>query len=226
MTIVRQGNDDYYVVTAGAAQAYDHDYLVKMAEDKPRRSGLDRGLRRDRANTASSPLPARNRANCCARWSSTRILRPRCPTSASPGCPPGRLDLKMCPTDCDPCCLYRRIGMGIAPSNRDADLSVRPTDGGGRDRCRPEAGRRPRPELAASGEILSRLWLGSWAAMRAPLESGLDRFVDLSKDFKGKPAMEALGIRAKCVTVLIDGPTTVTHGAARLWCWTVRRSGD
>ncbi|MEM1162346.1 MAG: glycine cleavage T C-terminal barrel domain-containing protein, partial [Pseudomonadota bacterium] len=40
-----------------------------------------------------------------------------------------------------------------------------------------------------------------------PLESGLDRFVDLSKDFKGKAAMEETGIRAKCVTVLIDGPT-------------------
>ena len=39
-----------------------------------------------------------------------------------------------------------------------------------------------------------------------PLESGLERFVDMSKDFRGKAAMEATGIRAKCVTVLIDGP--------------------
>jgi dimethylglycine dehydrogenase len=40
-----------------------------------------------------------------------------------------------------------------------------------------------------------------------PLEAGLDRFVDLSKDFHGKAAMLATGIRFKCVTVLIDGPT-------------------
>ncbi len=39
-----------------------------------------------------------------------------------------------------------------------------------------------------------------------PLEAGLDRFVDLSKDFHGKEAMEATGIRSQCVTLLIDGP--------------------
>jgi dimethylglycine dehydrogenase len=39
-----------------------------------------------------------------------------------------------------------------------------------------------------------------------PLEAGLERFVDLSKDFHGKAAMEATGLRARCVTVLIDGP--------------------
>ena len=39
-----------------------------------------------------------------------------------------------------------------------------------------------------------------------PLEAGLDRFVDLSKDFHGKAAMEATGIRSQCVTLLIDGP--------------------
>jgi dimethylglycine dehydrogenase len=39
-----------------------------------------------------------------------------------------------------------------------------------------------------------------------PLEAGLDRFVDLSKDFEGKAAMVATGIRAMCVTLLIDGP--------------------
>jgi dimethylglycine dehydrogenase len=39
-----------------------------------------------------------------------------------------------------------------------------------------------------------------------PLEAGLDRFVDLSKDFHGKQAMLDTGIRSKCVTCLIDGP--------------------
>jgi dimethylglycine dehydrogenase len=40
----------------------------------------------------------------------------------------------------------------------------------------------------------------------SPLEAGLDRFVDLSKEFHGKQAMEKIGIRSKCVTLLIDGP--------------------
>jgi hypothetical protein len=39
-----------------------------------------------------------------------------------------------------------------------------------------------------------------------PLEAGLERFVDMEKDFHGKARMEATGIRARCVTVLIDGP--------------------
>ncbi|MEO0744825.1 MAG: glycine cleavage T C-terminal barrel domain-containing protein, partial [Pseudomonadota bacterium] len=39
-----------------------------------------------------------------------------------------------------------------------------------------------------------------------PLEADLPRFVDLSKDFHGKAAMEAKGVRSKCVTLLIDGP--------------------
>jgi len=39
-----------------------------------------------------------------------------------------------------------------------------------------------------------------------PLEAGLDRFVDLSKTFRGKQAMLDTGIRSKCVTLLVDGP--------------------
>ena len=39
-----------------------------------------------------------------------------------------------------------------------------------------------------------------------PLEADLPRFVDLNKEFHGKEAMLAKGIRSKCVTLLIDGP--------------------
>ncbi|MEM6739972.1 MAG: glycine cleavage T C-terminal barrel domain-containing protein, partial [Pseudomonadota bacterium] len=39
-----------------------------------------------------------------------------------------------------------------------------------------------------------------------PLEAGLDRFVDLSKAFRGKDAMVETGIRFSCVTCLVDGP--------------------
>ncbi|MGB0855201.1 MAG: aminomethyltransferase family protein, partial [Pikeienuella sp.] len=39
-----------------------------------------------------------------------------------------------------------------------------------------------------------------------PLEAGLDRFVDMEKDYRGKQAMLDTGVRAKCVTMLIDGP--------------------
>ena len=39
-----------------------------------------------------------------------------------------------------------------------------------------------------------------------PLEAGLDRFVDLSKDFLDKDSMIETGFRSKCATLLIDGP--------------------
>jgi dimethylglycine dehydrogenase len=39
-----------------------------------------------------------------------------------------------------------------------------------------------------------------------PLESGLDRFVSMEKEFRGKYAMQQTGIRSSCVTLLIDGP--------------------
>jgi dimethylglycine dehydrogenase len=39
-----------------------------------------------------------------------------------------------------------------------------------------------------------------------PLEAGLDRFVDLDKEFHGKARMLETGIRSRCVTLLIDGP--------------------
>ena len=40
-----------------------------------------------------------------------------------------------------------------------------------------------------------------------PLEADLPRFIDLNKEFHGKAEMEQIGVRSKCVTLLIDGPT-------------------
>ena len=39
-----------------------------------------------------------------------------------------------------------------------------------------------------------------------PMEADLPRFIDMSKEFHGKDAMEAKGMRSKCCTLLIDGP--------------------
>jgi dimethylglycine dehydrogenase len=38
------------------------------------------------------------------------------------------------------------------------------------------------------------------------LEADLPRFVDLSKDFLGKVAMQATPVRSRCVTLLVEGP--------------------
>jgi dimethylglycine dehydrogenase len=39
-----------------------------------------------------------------------------------------------------------------------------------------------------------------------PLEADLPRFIDMNKEFYGKAELEAIGVRSKCITVLIDGP--------------------
>jgi dimethylglycine dehydrogenase len=39
-----------------------------------------------------------------------------------------------------------------------------------------------------------------------PLEAGLSRFIDLTKHFFGKEALEKQAIRSKCVTILFNGP--------------------
>lgn len=47
-----------------------------------------------------------------------------------------------------------------------------------------------------------------------PIEAGLDRLVDVSRDFHGKAAMEATGLRALCVTLLVEGPDDAAADAA------------
>ena len=39
-----------------------------------------------------------------------------------------------------------------------------------------------------------------------PLEADLPRFIDMNKEFHGKAELKAIGVRSKCITVLIDGP--------------------
>ena len=70
------------------------------------------------------------------------------------------------------------------------------------------------PEFTLGWQIIRwvhenpRVYMEASTAVHDPrVVAGLDRFVDLEKDFHGKDAMVATGIRSMCVTVLIDGPT-------------------
>jgi dimethylglycine dehydrogenase len=50
-----------------------------------------------------------------------------------------------------------------------------------------------------------------------PFESGVDRFVDRDKDFRGKAALADRPVRSRCVTLLMDGPGEADGGAADPW---------
>jgi dimethylglycine dehydrogenase len=85
------------------------------------------------------------------------------------------------------------------------------------------------PADAAPSMIGSRAmnWLRQEKSYRAfasdlgrdatPFESGVDRFVDVTKDFRGKAALAERPVRSRCVTLLMDGPGEADGGAADPW---------
>ncbi|MEM1382155.1 MAG: FAD-dependent oxidoreductase [Pseudomonadota bacterium] len=203
LTIVRQAEDAYYLVTAGAAQAYDGDYLAKMVEAKTSEFGpmflmdvtsmygvfaiagpKSREVLRSLVVDAD---PATALSNKRFPWLSAR-----------------QLDLKLCPTTAIRVAYTGELGWELHhPVEMQNYLFDRLMEAGephGLTLCGARAQNWLRQEKSyrAFGADLGR--------DATPLESGLDRFVDLTKDFKGKAAMETTGIRAACVTLLIDGP--------------------
>ncbi|PWE31177.1 diguanylate cyclase [Maritimibacter sp. 55A14] len=203
-TIVRRGEDDYYLVSAGAWTAYDSDWLRKAAEDK-----------RDEFGYVEIH-------DATTQWGVFAIAGPK-----------SRDILKEIVKDADPDTVLgnkrfpwlsmRNIELGMCPV-----MAVRVAYTGelGWELHHPiEMSAYLWDQLMAAGAkhglklcgARAQNWLRQEKSYRAfgnelgrdatPLEAGLDRFIDMSKDFCGKAAMEKTGIRSKCVTVLIDGPS-------------------
>ncbi|MEM7644281.1 MAG: FAD-dependent oxidoreductase [Pseudomonadota bacterium] len=202
-TIVRQGESDFYLVSAGAWEAYDEDYLYDAIYGNEDRFG-----RINEENvTATTGVFAL--AGPRAREVLAALIRDAAPETALgnkrfPWLSARRIELEMCPVNAIRVAYTGELGWELHhPMEMQTYLFDR---------------------LVAVGEPLglklvgarAQNWLRQEKSYRAfgtelgrdatPLEAGLDRFVDLSKDFRGKAAMEALGIRSKCVTVLVDGP--------------------
>jgi dimethylglycine dehydrogenase len=202
-TVLRRQEHGYYLVSAGAWADYDRDWLVRSAEDMrgtfgevlvhdvttqwgvfalsgPRARALLAGLIRD-------PEPATALGNARFPWLSGRDI-----------------ELLMCPTVALRVAYTGELGWELHhPIEMQNYLFDR---------------------LMAAGEPLglrlvgarAQNWLRQEKSYRAvgaelgrdasPLETGLDRFVDLAKNFRGKAAMQARGLRARCVTLFVDGP--------------------
>ena len=204
LTILRRADDEYYLVTAGAAEAYDSDYLHKMVED---RQPIDGPM-------MLTNVTGQYGVFAIAGPKSRELLRPLIvdpdPGTALsnkrfPWLSARRLDLKMCPTTAIRVAYTGELGWELHhPMEMQTYLF---------DRLM-EVGEHMGLKLVGSR---AQNWLRQEKSYRAfgsdlgrdatPLESGLDRFVDMSKDFKGKAAMVETGVRAKCVTLLIDGPS-------------------
>ena len=203
-TIVRLKQDEYYLISAGAWTAYDADFLIKSAQDFMGAGGgsIDihdvttqwgvyalagpnaRALLRDLVKDADPDTVLGNKR---FPWLSCRDVElGMCPVRAVRVAYTGELGWE----------LHHPIEMGRYLWDllmaAGAKHGLKPVGARAQNWLRQEKSYR------AFGNELGR--------DATPLEAGLDRFVDLTKDFRGKAAMLDTGIRSKCVTLLIDGP--------------------
>ncbi len=202
-TILREAEDRFVLISAGAWHAYDRDHLLKAVADKeaefgrievedwttrygvfaiagPKSRDVLRELIRD-------PEPETALSNKRFPWLSMR-----------------RIELKMCPVVAIRVAYTGELGWELHhPIEMQNYLWDQLLEAGGKHGLKLVGARaqnwlRQEKSYRAFGTELGR--------DATPLEAGLDRFVDLSRDFHGKQAMVETGIRSKCVTLLVDGP--------------------
>lgn len=202
-TIVREAEDEYYVVTAGAAQAYDSDYMMKEAAKKRDDFGWIE------VQDVSTQWGVLALAGPTSRDILKEIIVDADPETSLtnkvfPWLSAKNIDLGMCPVKAIRVAYTGELGWElhhpIEMQNYLFDLITKAGEKHGLKLCgaRSQNWLRQEKSYRAFGSDLGR--------DATPMESGLDRFIDLDKDFRGKQAMIDTGIRAKCVTVLIDGP--------------------
>jgi len=203
-TIVRLKEDEFYLVSAGAWTDYDADYLRKAIEDKEPEFGriecqnvttqwgvfaIAGPKSRDVLNAViNDPEPATALTNKRFPWLSAK-----------------QIELGMCPVNAIRVAYTGELGWELhhpmEMQNYLFDLLEKAGEPYGMKLvgARAQNWLRQEKSYRAFGTELGR--------DATPLEADLPRFVDLSKDFHGKAAMEKIGIRSKCVTLLIDGPS-------------------
>ncbi len=203
-TIVRLKESEYYLISAGAWTAYDYDFLQKCADDWIAQGGGHIDIQ-----------------DVTTQWGVYALAGPN-----------ARALLKDIVKDADPDTVLsnkrfpwltcRNIELGMAPVRA---IRVAYTGELGWELHYPiEFGRYLWDLIWSVGAkhglkpvgARAQNWLRQEKSYRAfgnelgrdatPLEAALDRFVDLSKDFRGKGRMLETGIRSKCCTLLIDGP--------------------
>ena len=202
-TIIRTGENDYTLISAGAWQAYDQDFLYKAIADKE----ADFGRINEEDVTSQSGVFAlagpksRDVLNALIRDADpdTTLSNKRFPWLSA-----RRIELGMCPTHAIRVAYTGELGWELHhPMEMQNYLWDRLIEAGAPHELKLVGARaqnwlRQEKSYRAFGTELGR--------DATPLEAGLDRFVDLTKNFHGKDAMVETGIRSKCVTLLIDGP--------------------
>ena len=202
-TIVREAENDYYLVSAGAWHAYDQDFLYKAIMEQEDRFG------RINEEDVTSKWGVFALAGPKSREVLGALIRDAEPETALsnrrfPWLTMRNIELGMVPVKAIRVAYTGELGWElhhpIEMQNHlfDALMKAGAPHGLKLVGARAQNWLRQEKSYRAFGNELGR--------DATPLEADLPRFVDLSKDFRGKAEMEAKGIRSRCVTLLIDGP--------------------
>jgi dimethylglycine dehydrogenase len=202
-TILRTAENDYTLISAGAWHAYDQDNLYKAVMAQEDRFGR---LNEEDVTTKWGVFAL---AGPRSRDILKRLIRDADPDTALsnarfPWLSVRDIELGMVPVRAVRVAYTGELGWELHhPIEMQNHLWDRLMDAGEPLGLKPVGARaqnwlRQEKSYRAFGTELGR--------DATPLEGGLDRFVDLTKDFHGRDAMLAKGIRSACVTVLIDGP--------------------
>ncbi|MEP2031478.1 MAG: FAD-dependent oxidoreductase [Paracoccaceae bacterium] len=202
-TIVRLKDDEYYLVSAGAWADYDADYLQKAIEDNEAEFG------RIEMQNVTTQWGVFAIAGPKSRDILKSVINDADPQTALsnkrfPWLSAKQIELGMCPVNAIRVAYTGELGWElhhpIEMQNYLFDLLEKAGEAHGMKLvgARAQNWLRQEKSYRAFGTELGR--------DATPLEADLPRFVDLGKEFHGKSALEKIGIRSKCVTILINGP--------------------
>ncbi|WP_298676617.1 FAD-dependent oxidoreductase [uncultured Lentibacter sp.] len=202
-TIVRNGENNYYLVSAGAWTEYDADFLRKAAEDKMDEFGY---IEIQDVTTQWGVFAI---AGPKSRDVLKAVIKDADPETALtnkrfPWLSARQIELGMCPVNAIRVAYTGELGWElhhpIEMQNYLFDLLETAGEPHGMKLvgARAQNWLRQEKSYRAFGNELGR--------DATPAEADLPRFIDLEKDFHGKEAMVAKGVRSKCCTLLIDGP--------------------
>ncbi|WP_456390598.1 GcvT family protein [Profundibacter sp.] len=202
-TIVREAEDEYYLVSSGALTDYDGDFLRKAAQDKAGEFGYIevQNVTTQYGVFAISGPKSRDvlKKIIIDADVDTALSNKRFPWLSAQ-----KIELGMCPVDAIRVAYTGELGWElhhpIEMQNYLFDLIMAAGEEHGLKLvgARAQNWLRQEKSYRAFGTELGR--------DATPLEADLPRFVNMDKDYHGKAAMLDLGIRSKCVTLLIDAP--------------------
>ena len=202
-TILREAEDRFVLISAGGWHAYDRDYLLKAVEDKEAEFG------RINVEDWTTRIGVFAIAGPRSREILSKLIGDEDPATALsnkrfPWLSARKIELGMVPLTAIRVAYTGELGWELHhPIEMQNHLFDRLMEAG-------------EPEGLKLVGARAQNWLRQEKSYRAfgtelgrdatPAEADLPRFIDLDKDFHGKEAMVATGIRSKCVTLLIDGP--------------------